>query len=101
MAMRKIITTEVENQILELKKQGCTCKKIAEMFGVSISAINNVIYARRKAESTIAAAPRAKELTPREAILFLYSKGYRIRNGKLVVITEREVNIEDVIKEGK
>lgn len=97
--MRKIITTEVENQILELKKQGYTHKKIAEMFGVSVSAINNVLYARRKVES--ASAPRANALTPREAILFLYSKGYRIRNGKLVVITEREVNIEDVIKEGK
>lgn len=95
--MKKIITAEVENQILELKKKGYTHKKIAEMFGVSKSAINNVIYARRRAESTIAVAPRAKELTPREAILFLYSKGYRIRNGKLVVIAATEVKLDDII----
>ena len=95
--MRRIITKEAENQILELKKQGHTHKEIAEMFGVSRSAINNVIYGRRKAESTIAAAPRANALTPREAILFLYRKGYRIRNGKLVVVTETEVKLDDII----
>ena len=87
---------------LEIYKYLCLVRKatmpqLAEMFGVSRSAINNVIYGRRKAESTIAAAPRANALTPREAILFLYSKGYRIRGGKLVVVTETEVKLDDII----
>lgn len=107
-------------QMKEMRDQGATYKEIADMFGrtenaimVKFSTMGWSVANPSKANRTPAEQP--KELTtvpdklvrklqlsdfePREMIKYLYNLGYRIKNNKLVFVTEKVVNMKAVLED--
>lgn len=111
----KRFTQEEVNFMLSLKRQGVPTVKIAERLGRPVRSINfklKQIHDAATGSETVEApeAPKPEEakplnpaatgkseLSPREMIQRLYLMGYRIRNNKLVVISEREVDVQGII----
>lgn len=119
-ANAKHYTQEELEQMREMRKQGATYKEIADMFGrtensimVKFSTMGWSAANPSKANRTQAGTP--KELTtvpdklvrklqlsdfePREMIKYLYNLGYRIKNNKLVFVTEKVVNMKAVLED--
>lgn len=116
----KPYTQEELEQMREMRKQGATYKEIADMFGrtenavmVKFSQMGWSVTNPSKAKRLQAEQP--KELTtvpdklvrklqlsdfePREMIKYLYNLGYRIKNNKLVFVTEKVVNMKAVLED--
>lgn len=116
----KPYTQEELEQMREMRKQGATYKEIADMFGrtensimVKFSNMGWSVANPSKAKRLQAEQP--KELTtvpdklvrklqlsdfePREMIKYLYNLGYRIKNNKLVFVTEKVVNMKAVLED--
>lgn len=119
-ANAKPYTQEELEQMREMRKQGATYKEIADMFGrtansimVKFSQMGWSVSNPSKANRTQAELP--KELTtvpdklvrklqlsdfePREMIKYLYNLGYRIKNNKLLFVTEKVVNMKAVLED--
>lgn len=119
-ANAKPYTQKELEQMREMRKQGATYKEIADMFGrtengvmVKFSNMGWSVANPSKANRTQAEQP--KELTtvpdklvrklqlsdfePREMIKYLYNLGYRIKNNKLVFVTEKVVNMKAVLED--
>jgi len=119
-ANAKPYTQEELEQMREMRKQGATYKEIADMFGrtenavmVKFSQMGWSVTNPSKAKRLQAEQP--KELTtvpdklvrklqlsdfePREMIKYLYNLGYRIKNNKLVFVTEKVVNMKAVLED--
>ena len=124
--MKKTRYTEKETaEMIDMKNQGATYKEIAEMTGRTEKAVGEHLrlVERReamkdkgiepKAEKTPEKEPETIEIegktlvkqktlndfTVRELIKNLYDRGcrLRIRNNKPVIITERIINLADII----
>lgn len=119
-ANAKPYTQEELEQMREMRKQGATYKEIADMFErtknavmVKFSQMGWSVTNPSKAKRSQAEQP--KELTtvpdklvrklqlsdfePREMIKYLYNLGYRIKNNKLVFVTEKVVNMKAVLED--
>lgn len=119
-ANAKPYTQEELEQMREMRKQGATYKEIADMFErtenavmVKFSQMGWSVANPSKANRMRAEQP--KELTtvpdklvrklqlsdfePREMIKYLYNLGYRIKNNKLVFVTEKVVNMKAVLED--
>lgn len=123
-AKAKHYTQEELEQMREMRKQGATYKEIADMFGRTENSIMVKFSAMGWAKSVDSGAriapansdpSKPKELTsvpdrlvrklqlsdfePREMIKYLYNLGYRIKNNKLVFVTEKVVNMKAVLED--
>ena len=121
MATGKSYTQDELEQMREMRKQGATYKEIADMFGRSENAVMVKFSNMGWSSEGATPAPKSvdeskpKELTtvpdklvrklqlsdfsPREMIKYLYNLGYRIKNNKLVFVTEKVVNMKAVLED--
>ena len=113
----KPYTQEELEQMREMRKQGATYKEIADMFGRTENAImvkfsgmgwsvSNPSKAKRLQPKELTTVPdklvrklQLSDFEPREMIKYLYNLGYRIKNNKLVFVTEKVVNMKAVLED--
>lgn len=119
-ANAKPYTQEELEQMREMRKQGATYKEIADMFGRTENAVmvkfsqmgwsvTNPSKAKRlqaEQQKELTTVPdklvrklQLSDFEPREMIKYLYNLGYRIKNNKLVFVTEKVVNMKAVLED--
>ena len=110
MKTSKRYTAKEWAEVVDMFNQGATYQEIAEMTGRTPDAIrvklNLAGMTRRPVSQKTENPPKEKKLVkiptiedfpPRDLIKRLYDLGYRIKNNKLYVVTEKVVNIADII----
>ena len=112
-------TLAEESIITTMRKDGKSYQKIADTLGRPVSSVYWFVQNKQNAnkdtvsttvpveeikkpvvEPTPVSEPKTKPMTYREMIKALWDAGYRIKNNKLVVVSEREVNLADIVKNG-
>ena len=105
-------TLKEVNEMIDMFNQGATYKEIAEMVGrTPISVANKLnemgLGVKKRKDPCESDAPEATDgnaqarqnalngFTIREMVKNLYDRGVRIKNNKVVVVIEREVNLAD------
>lgn len=118
MKTSKHYTKEELNSMVEMVGQGASYKELAEMFGRTPHAIeqklNSINLGSRKIRTKEGCdSPASTEIAPatvkektlsdftiREIINHLYNERncrFRIRNNKVSIVVEREINLSDII----
>ena len=107
---RKYTEQEI-NEIRLMREQGATYAEIGKMFGRTTKAIgmafNHGVFNKKekveKVEKVVAVAPVKQktlhDFTPREMIRYLYNMGYRIEDGRIVLIRKEYVNLKSILEE--
>lgn len=114
-AKAKPYTQEELEQMREMRKQGATYKEISDMFGRTENSVMVKFSSMGWSKANRTQAEPPKEITtvpdklvrklqlsdfePREMIKYLYNLGYRIKNNKLVFVTEKVVNMKAVLED--
>ena len=101
--MKKKYTEEELCEMHKMRKQGATYKQIADKFGRSVVAVQQKFVEKGWTKwgdenpKIIERKAKLSDFKPREMIKYLYELGYRIKNNRLVLITESVIDINKIL----